>query len=107
MLDGARGLDISKPQPWYAAARKGNLAMLLLLLRYGNPGRAVLKEVVRLAVSAGHLGVVVFMLHMGVMWTGPCEPVMSTVLAAFAPGATRPEIGAPASIRGFGRGGMM
>lgn len=94
-----QGLDIMKPDPWYGAAQNGHFAVIQRLLVCGKPAPEVMMEAVRLAVEEGHLGVVVLLLHNGAVWNGPCEPLMATVVAAFATGAARPEIGAPASSR--------
>lgn len=39
-------------------------------------GASALTEAARLAAKAGHVGVVVLLLHNGVVWNGPSEPVM-------------------------------
>lgn len=96
-----QGLDITNPEPWCRAAQNGHSSVLQLLLRYGETNRATMTDAVGLAVSAGHIGVVVLLLSRGAVWNGSCEPLMGTVVAAFASGVARPEIGAAASRRYF------
>ncbi|KAL0638999.1 Protein kinase protein rad53 [Maublancomyces gigas] len=93
------GIDIKNPEPWCRAAYNGHVAVLELLLGCGKPPATVLAEAVRLAVKAGHIGVVILLLDHGAVWNGPAEPVLIGVLAAFARGRALPQIGAPASRR--------
>lgn len=93
------GIDIKNPEPWCRAAYNGHVAVLELLLGCGIPAATVLAEAVRLAVKAGHIGVVILLLNRGAVWNGPAEPVLIGVLAAFARRRPLPQIGAPASRR--------
>lgn len=94
------GVDLFAREPWRIGARNGQAAILELLLPYGRPFRGALDQALGLAAKAGHLDVVMLLLHNGALWNGPCGPLISGVLAAFAHrGGALPEIGAPASSR--------
>lgn len=95
-----RRVDLIAREPWRIGAKNGQAAILELLLQYGSPFRGTLDQALGLAAKAGHLDVVMLLLHNGALWTGPCAPVINGVLAAFGHrGGVLPEIGAPASRR--------
>lgn len=94
----SEGVDFTAREPWRVCARNGHVKVLELLLRYGKPDTAVLNQAMGIAAKAGHLEVVMALLSEGAWWNGLCDPLISSVLAAFTPRA-RPGIGAPAISR--------